>query len=175
MRKLVLLWATAAAAPQPPLPKSPSAAAVREAYLYAFATYARDAWGSDWLRPVARQSVDAAAAGPLGQTIAAAADGLWLMGFDGVVRQCGAWAADEFKPDGHVSTSTRDASKILGGLLAIHVLSDDARFLGAAKRLGDRLLPAYGASPTGTPYAHIFDLKEGVVSKPTINVQTPNR
>ena len=45
-----------------------------------------------------RQSVDApAAAGPLGQTIAAAADGLWLMGFDGVVRQCGAWAADEFK------------------------------------------------------------------------------
>ena len=36
---------------------------MREAYLYAFATYARDAWGSDWLRPVARQSVDAAAGG----------------------------------------------------------------------------------------------------------------
>ena len=49
MRKAALLWAIAAAAvPQPPLPKSPSAAAVREAYLYAFATYARDAWGSDW-------------------------------------------------------------------------------------------------------------------------------
>ena len=64
MRRLVLLWAiTAGAVRQPPLPKSPSAAAVREAYLYAFATYARDAWGSDWLRPVARQSVDAAAAG----------------------------------------------------------------------------------------------------------------
>ena len=111
MRRLVLLWAAAAAVPQPPLPKSPSAAAVREAYLYAFATYARDAWGSDWLRPVARQSVDAAAAGPLGQTIAAAADGLWLMGFDGVVRQCGAWAADEFSAgDAHVSTSTRDAA-----------------------------------------------------------------
>ena len=43
MRRLVLLWATAAAVRQPPLPKSPSAAAVREAYLYAFATYARDA------------------------------------------------------------------------------------------------------------------------------------
>ena len=61
--------------------------------------------------------------------------------------------------------------RVLGGLLAIYVLSDDARFLGAAKKLGDRLLPAYGASPTGPPYAHIFDLREGVVSKPTINVQ----
>ena len=60
------------------------------------------------------------------------------MGFDGVVRQCGAWAADEFKPDGAcVPTSTRNATKILGGLLSIYVLSDDARFLGAAKRLGD--------------------------------------
>ena len=87
-----------------PLPKSPSAAAVREACLYAFATYARGAWAATGYDR-SRGSRSAAAAGPLGQTIAAAADGLWLMGFDGVVRQCGAWAADEFKPDGHVSTS----------------------------------------------------------------------
>ena len=44
---------------------------------------ARDAWGNDWLRPVARQST--ASGGPPPDD-AAAAGGLWLMGFDGVVR-----------------------------------------------------------------------------------------
>lgn len=174
MRKLVaaLLWAAAYAQPQrPPLPRRPPAAAIREAYLYAFATYARDAWGSDWVRPLARASADESAAGPLGQTIASAVDGMWFMGFDGVVKQCGAWAATEFDVDAHVSVRTRDAAKVLGGLLAAGHLSGDTRFLEAAKRLGDRLLPAYGASPTGPPYARIFDLKEGVVGVPKQNVQ----
>ena len=56
MHKLAaLLLAAAYAQPQrPPLPKQGPATAIREAYLYAFATYARDAWGSDWVRPLAR-------------------------------------------------------------------------------------------------------------------------
>ncbi len=128
------------------------AEAVKGAFVHAWASYKKYAWGEDELRPVSR-TVNGW--GHFGLTIVDALDTAHLMGlqeqFDEGVR----WIDKHLDFDATGQTSTFEIIiRVLGGLLAAHDLSGEPLLLAKAADMGARLMPAFD-TPSGLPWPNI--------------------
>lgn len=112
---------------------------ISKAFLHAWKSYKRYAWGHDELKPVSKGWIDWMG---LGLTIVDSLDTLWIMGLKDEFRIARNWVADNL-------TFARDANlqlfevviRELGGLLSAYHLSGDQVFLTKAIQLGNALLP----------------------------------
>lgn len=75
------------------------------------------------------------------------------------------WVAQNLDFDKDYTCSVFETTiRVLGGLLSAYDLSGDAMFLGKARQLADRLLPAWN-TPSGIPW-HYLNLKSGQGDSP---------
>jgi mannosidase alpha-like ER degradation enhancer 2 len=158
---------TAAAAPDP----SPTAAAfdraaltaqVKEELRHAWNGYEKYAWGHDELKPESRKAHDWYGDSLL-MTPVDALDTLLLVGMQPEADRAKAVILEKLSFDKDVSVKNFEITiRLLGGLLAAHQATGDARLLALAEDLGNRLLPVF-ASPTGMPYVNV-NLKTGKAS-----------
>eukprot|EP00803_Ostreobium_quekettii_P009198 evm.model.scf_3184EXC.2 EVM.evm.TU.scf_3184EXC.2 scf_3184EXC:6154-8690(-) len=127
--------------------------AVREAFRHAWSGYKKWAWGRDELAPVSRRGVTTF--GDLGVTIVDALDTAIVMGLADAYAEARAWVASSlrFERASEGVSFFETIIRVLGGLLSAHYLTGDALFLERAVDLGDRLVGAYAASPSGLPMA----------------------
>ncbi|KAG5925686.1 hypothetical protein E4U53_003251 [Claviceps sorghi] len=117
---------------------------VRDSFVKSWKAYKKHAWLRDELTPVSGGARDPL--GGWGATLVDALDTLWIMDlrdeFDDAV--------DDVARNAHfLATAARDvnvfetAIRFLGGLLAAHDLSGDARLLAKAHNVGDMLYKAF--------------------------------
>jgi len=137
--------------------------AVKEAYLHAWRSYERYAFGKDELEPPKHMGKDWLG---MGLTIVDSIDTMYLMGLKDDYKKARDWieknlSFDDVNRDISVFETT---IRVLGGLLTIFELTNDKMFLEKAKELGDRLLPAFD-TPAGYAYTTI-NLKTGHAMNP---------
>jgi len=135
---------------------------VREELRFAWNAYERYAWGHDELKPLSRTGHDWYGES-LVLTPVDALDSLILLGLDEEASRATELIVERLSFDRDVPVQVFEITiRHLGGLLASHQLTGDARFLRLAEDLGSRLLPAF-ASQTGMPYRFV-NLKTGATS-----------
>ncbi len=145
MRFLLLSLALAcSAASRPVTPDS-----IRAAYLHAWESYKKYAWGHDALKPLSMSARDWYGTS-LCLTPVDAYDGLVLMGLKEAAEDK-QLILDSLSFDKDVEVQSFEITiRLLGGLLSAYQLDRDQRFLSLARDLADRLLPIYD-TPTGMP------------------------
>jgi len=160
---IILLSAATPAGGQPP-PDFAVASRIRAEYLHGWTGYTEAAWGEDEVRPVSRSAHAFFAPGrTFGLSIVEALDTLHLMGEDREVERCCAWIEEHFDPAQDTEVQVFESViRLVGGLLAGYRATGRSTLLARARELGDRLLPAFTASPTGIPYTHV-NLRTGAV------------
>lgn len=126
---------------------------VKEAYLHAFRSYEKDVWGHDELRPKSHTYNDWL---DMGLSIVDSIDTMYLMGLKQEYEKSRAWIEknldfDRIQREMSVFETT---IRVVGGLVSIYDLTGDKMFLEKAKKLGTKLLPAFG-TPSGVPYTTI--------------------
>jgi mannosidase alpha-like ER degradation enhancer 2 len=132
----------------------PMAAEVRDAFVHAWQGYQEYAWGHDELRPLSKTPRDWYGISFL-MTPVDAFDTMLLMGLDSSAAQAKTLILDSLSFDRDVSVQVFEVTiRLLGGLLTAYQMDGDLRFLGLARDLGNRLLPAF-ASATGMPYRYV--------------------
>ena len=143
------------------------AAAIKEAFRHAWNGYVRYAWGHDELLPLSRGHRDWYPASFL-MTPVDAFDTMVLMGLGDEASRAKTLILDSLSFDRDFPVQVFEVTiRLLGGLLSAYQLDGDPRFLGLARDLGTRLLPAFG-SPSGMPYRFV-NLRSGAVSGPVSN------
>jgi hypothetical protein len=85
------------------------------------------------------------------------------MGLKDEAERTSAYVLDHLTFDQDISVKNFEITiRLLGGLLSVHQMTGDPRFLAKAEDLGTRLLPVFD-SPTGMPYMFV-NLKTGKAS-----------
>lgn len=144
--------------------------AVREAFELSWSAYERNAWGKDEYHPLSRTGTNLLLRddSPLGFTIVDALDSLILMGFKDEYERARDWIRDTLRWDIDGRLNVFETTiRVMGGLLSASELMrspppdtlpasevDAQLFLGRARELAERLLPAFD-SPTGIPLREI--------------------
>lgn len=169
----------AAADPSPPgappttLPASWQEVAedVRRETRFAWRSYVDKAFGHDQIKPVSGGSEEFFVDGhPMGLTIVEALDTLWLMELDRELEQGLAWVRRNLRFDVDARFQVFETNiRMLGGLLSGYHCTGERRLLELAEDLGERLLVAFAASPTGIPYRFV-NLRTATVSGPETNL-----
>ncbi len=161
------LW-FARSRPAPVMPPADQIAAdVRSELLRAWRAYERLAWGHDELKPLSGGHQEFFNRGhPVGLTIAEALDTLYVMGLDAELDASVRWIETQLELDIDAPVQVFETViRMLGGLLAGHLATQNRTLLAKARELADRLLPAFTTSPTGMPYRFV-NLHSGAVSTP---------
>jgi hypothetical protein len=178
LRPLARLAIVVAAAPwaglgahlaQPAIDRADMAARVKAEFVHAWEGYKTYAWGHDELNPISRTPHDWYDGAPLYMTPVDALDTMLVMGLNEEAERTKAFLVDHLSFDKDISVSNFEITiRLLGGLLALHQMTGDARLLGKAEDLGRRLMPAFN-SPTGMPYRFVnlrTGKTDGAVSNP---------
>jgi mannosidase alpha-like ER degradation enhancer 2 len=161
----LLLLLAAGCTPRPA--PGAEAAAVRQAFLHAWAGYERYAWGHDQLLPLSNGARDWYPAS-LVMTPVDAFDTMLLMGLDSAATRAKTLILDSLSFDRDFPVQVFEVTiRLLGALNTAYQMDGDRRFLALATDLGNRLLPAF-ASKTGMPYRYV-NLRTGAVSGPVSN------
>ena len=128
---------------------------------HAWDSYERYAWGHDELDTIKLRGTDDFSS--LGATIVDSLDTLWIMGMREEFDRAADWVETELNFEPHVGkTSFFETNiRIVGGLLGAYYLSGDRMFLGRAKELADRLLPAFDNGPTVLAFDNNIDITTG--------------
>ena len=136
-------------------------AAVKRAMQHAWDGYERHAWGHDELDTIKLRGTDDFSA--LGATIVDSLDTLWIMGMREEFDRAADWVETElnFEPDVGKTSFFETNIRIVGGLLGAYYLSGDRMFLGRAKELADRLLPAFDNGPMVLAFDNNIDITTG--------------
>ncbi|MFI5780076.1 glycoside hydrolase family 47 protein [Nocardia sp. NPDC051570] len=139
-------------------------AQIRAEFLHAWNGYGQFAWGHDELTPLSGGYSEFFVPGrPIGLSIIEALDTLYVMELDTELAAAVAWIEQhlDFDIDGdfHVFEAI---IRVVGGLLAGYLATDNKKLLALTVDLADRLMPAF-ASPTGMPYQYV-NLHTGAVS-----------
>ncbi|KAL5974120.1 hypothetical protein ACLOJK_030783 [Asimina triloba] len=93
--------------------------------------------------------------GGLGATLIDSLDTLYIMGLHKQFQKAREWIANSLDFNKDYDASVFETTiRVVGGLLSAYDLSEDQVFLGKAKDIADRLLPAWD-TPTGIPYNRI--------------------
>jgi mannosyl-oligosaccharide alpha-1,2-mannosidase len=161
-------WLTRRPEPTASMPSANVIAAdVRAELLRAWNAYKTLAWGHDELRPVSGSFQEFFAPGsPVGLTIIESLDTLYLMELDDELDRGVRWIEANLNLDIDARFQVFETViRVLGGLLAGHLATNNAALLAKSKELADRLLPAFTKSPTGMPYRYV-NLHSGEVSEP---------
>lgn len=156
----MIVWfcVSAIAATSRSAPRGSASNAVREAWLWGWNAYEKWAWGRDEVRPLSRSFRDET---HLGKTLVESLATMWIMELDAEFERAVTWvAAHDWRRCRDVDTS--DAFRVLGALLSARALSGDERLLERAVALGEGLVAAVAASPTGIPYPRLADPSRGV-------------
>ncbi|MFI0914508.1 glycoside hydrolase family 47 protein [Streptomyces abikoensis] len=142
---------------------------IRAEFLHAWSGYKRFAWGHDEVLPVSGGHREFFAAGhPVGLSIVEALDTHFLMGLDDEVGLCLDWIDDRLDFDIDAPFQVFETTiRLVGGLLAGHLVTGRRALLDLCADLTDRLLPAFTRSPTGMPYRFV-NLRTGAVSGRTV-------
>ncbi|XP_047332909.1 mannosyl-oligosaccharide 1,2-alpha-mannosidase MNS1-like isoform X2 [Impatiens glandulifera] len=131
---------------------------VKSAMRHAWSSYEKYAWGHDELQPQTKTGVDSF--GGLGATLIDSLDTLYIMGLDEEFQRAREWVANTLDFNKNYDASVFETTiRVVGGLLSAYDLSSDKLFLGKAKDIADRLLPAWD-TPSGIPY-NIINLAHG--------------
>ena len=140
---------------------------VRDAFLHAWNGYEQYAWGHDDLTPLSLGFHDWYDA-PLLMTPVDAYDTMLLMGLTEEAARAKELIFQNLSFDQDITVQVFEVTiRLVGGLLSAYQMDGDARWLGLATELADRLLPAFD-SPTGMPYVRV-NLATGVVEDPANN------
>ncbi|KAG0226974.1 mannosyl-oligosaccharide alpha-1,2-mannosidase [Actinomortierella wolfii] len=128
---------------------------VKDAFVYAWNAYKRDAWGKDEYHPIAKFGSNMITRGQ-GFTIVDSLDTILLMGLEKEFAEARAWVRDELTFDQDNSVNLFETTiRVLGGLLSAYDQSGgDKVFLDKAVDLADRLMAAF-ETPTGIPYSSV--------------------
>ncbi|KAF7317660.1 alpha-1,2-Mannosidase [Mycena kentingensis (nom. inval.)] len=136
--------------PLDPAVLSARAQSVRDAYVHAYSSYKRDAWGFDELQPVSGKSVNNFNGWAV--TVFDSIDTMWIMGlYDLFEEALGVVSKTNFHlaADGYVGFF-ETIIRYLGGMLSAYALSGEPTFLTKADELGRSLLPAFNTD-SGLP------------------------
>ncbi|CAN6451107.1 unnamed protein product [Victoria cruziana] len=126
---------------------------VKEAMIHAWTSYEKYAWGQDELQPQSKSGTNSFCG--LGATIVDSLDTLYIMGLDKEFQKAKEWVAHSLDFNKECEASVFETTiRVVGGLLSAYDLSGDKLFLGKAKEIADRLLPAWN-TPSGIPYNRI--------------------
>jgi len=158
-----------AALPRERPSEQPSALAerVKAEFLHAWHGYERYAWGHDDLLPLSHSFRDWHDE-TLYMTAVDSLDTMILMGLAEEAEKTRSFLLEHLSFDKDISVKVFEITiRELGGLLSIHQMTGDPRFLALAEDLGNRLLPAFD-SPTGMPYMYV-NLRTGRTSGPESN------
>ncbi len=110
-----------------------------------WSNYHQYAWGRDELKPVSKRGHDNW--GGMGVTLVDSLDTLWLMGLKEEFWQARDWVRDSLTFEHAATVSVFETTiRELGGLLSAYDLSSDKAFLDKARKLGDKLAPAFRTS-----------------------------
>eukprot|EP00742_Colponemidia_sp_Colp-10_P007087 GILJ01007609.1.p1 GENE.GILJ01007609.1~~GILJ01007609.1.p1 ORF type:complete len:807 (-),score=131.86 GILJ01007609.1:274-2694(-) len=130
---------------------------IKSAFLHAWNSYKKHAWGHDELKPMAETYSDNFR---LGVTIVDSLSALWVMGFKDQFEEARNWVKNDLTFDKDTTVSVFETNiRILGGLVSAYDLSGDSMFLDKAKEFADALLPAFN-TPHGIPHG-VTNLKTG--------------
>ncbi|XP_063237128.1 mannosyl-oligosaccharide alpha-1,2-mannosidase IA-like isoform X2 [Bacillus rossius redtenbacheri] len=136
---------------------------VQKMMKHAWDSYVRYAWGDNELRPISKRGHNGGNLGsqPLGETIVAGLDTLYVMGLMEEFKQGRDWIEENLSFENASSEVSvyQAAVKMVGGLLSCYALTGDPMFRDRAARLTDKLLAAFN-TPTGIPLA-VVNLKTG--------------
>ena len=118
---------------------------IKESMRFIWRNYHEYAWGRDELKPISRRGHDNW--GGMGVTLVDSLDTLWLMGLKEEFWQARDWVRDSLSFEHAATVSVFETTiRELGGLLAAYDLSGDKAFLDKARKLGDKLAPAFHTS-----------------------------
>lgn len=124
-------------------PKNARQKAVVDAFTHAWSAYRKYAWGHDQLKPITRTFHEWFG---LGLTIIDSLDTMYIMGLQNEFNEARDWVDKKLNLQTRKDVNLFEVSiRVLGGLLSTYHLSQDTMFLGKAKELGDRLLPAFSS------------------------------
>ncbi|WP_084729056.1 glycoside hydrolase family 47 protein [Streptacidiphilus neutrinimicus] len=159
-----LVLGVAASGRQPASADARLAAEVHAEFLHGWRGYQAAAWGYDEVRPLSGTPHDFFAPGrTFGLSIVEALDTLFLMEENLEAARCCDWIEHHLDPVQDASVQVFEAViRLVGGVLAGYQATGRRPLLQRARELGDRLLPAFTASPTGLPYTHV-NLRTGAV------------
>ena len=130
---------------------------VRDMMKRAWDGYSKYAWGANELKPMSksRHSANIFGSSDTGATIVDALDTLWIMGMFDEFNKGKEWVVSSLNMNSRTDISVFEVNiRFVGGLLSAYFLSGDVVFLNQAKKVADKLLPAFN-TPTGIPYALI--------------------
>jgi mannosyl-oligosaccharide alpha-1,2-mannosidase len=113
--------------------------AVKDAFKFAWDSYEKYAWGSDFLNPLSKKGENVFAGG---LTICDSLDTALLMGFNDIYERGKAWLEANFTIQGDYSVF-EIVIRIIGGFLSVYHLSHDEFFLKKAHEIGTALLPLF--------------------------------
>ncbi|MFD8028466.1 glycoside hydrolase family 47 protein [Streptomyces sp. NPDC059717] len=138
---------------------------IRAEFLHAWNGYRKYAWGHDEVLPVSGGYREFfSGRHPVGLSIVEALDTHYVMGLDDEVDRCVQWIRARLDFDLDTDFHVFEAIiRLVGGLLAGYLATDDRQLLALCVDLADRLLPAFTKSPTGMPYRRV-NLRTGAVS-----------
>lgn len=136
---------------------------VKEAMRHAWSSYEKYAWGNDELQPQSKNGVNSF--GGLGATLIDSLDTLFIMGLDEQFQRAREWVANSLDFNKNYEASVFETTiRVVGGLLSAYDLSGDKVFLGKARDVADRLLPAWNTH-SGIPY-NTINLAHGNAHNP---------
>lgn len=147
------------------VPAGPQAAReIRTEFLHAWNGYRAAAWGHDEVRPVSGTSSEFFAQGhPVGLSVIEALDTLYVMELDEDLKESADWLEQNLDFDIDADFHVFEAIiRVVGGLLAGHLVTGRQSLLDLCVDFTDRLLPAFTKSPTGMPYTRA-NLRTGEV------------
>jgi mannosyl-oligosaccharide alpha-1,2-mannosidase len=123
-------------------PDESKASAVKDAFIFAWDSYKKYAWGYDFLRPLSRSGNNVFSGG---LSITDSLDTLILMGLDKEYELAKKWIEDHFQLNGRYSVF-EIIIRHLGSFLSAYQLKGDPLFLEKALEVGEALLPVFKSS-----------------------------
>lgn len=138
---------------------------VRDAFIVSWDGYAKNAWGLDQYRPVAKDGKNMVEGG-LGWIIVDALDTMIMMNLTSRIQDARSWIRHSLQYNQDHDVSTFETTiRMLGGLLSAHylstanptlapVLGDEDLYIEKATDLAERLAGAFD-SKSGVPYASV--------------------
>ncbi|KAF7289075.1 alpha-1,2-Mannosidase [Mycena chlorophos] len=136
--------------PAEPAVLSARAQSIRDAYVHAYSSYHRDAWGFDELKPISGVSVNNFNGWSV--TVFDSLDTMWIMGLYDLFEDGLALVSKTnflLASDGYVGFF-ETIIRYLGGMLSAYALSGEPVLLQKAEELGSALLPAFNTD-SGLP------------------------
>eukprot|EP00794_Sanderia_malayensis_P015672 gene15672-17252_t len=127
---------------------------VVNAFRHAWKAYKEYAWGHNELQPISKTHNEWFG---LGLTLVDSLDTMWLMNLKDDYKEARDWVDKNlhFHQAGDVNLF-ETTIRILGGLLSIYHLTDDAMYLAKAKDLGNRLHKGGFSTGTKIPYSDVY-------------------